>query len=139
MSDSNAAVHVARVPVRWSDFDRFGHLTNSAYVEVAQEARLLWAHEEFSYKGLDIPSVFVRHITADYRAPIMPSTQVVEVETQVVEVKTTSFTTRQVIKDAQGQVACVVECVQIAVDLKTSAPRAIEAHEMKVLSRGRES
>ena len=34
-----AVVHVCRIPVRWSDFDRFGHLTNSAYVEVAQEAR----------------------------------------------------------------------------------------------------
>ena len=96
-----AVVHVCRIPVRWSDFDRFGHLTNSAYVEVAQEARLDWAHQE------------------------------------VVQVKTTSFTTRQTIKNEKGEAACVVECVQIAMDLKTASPRAIEAHEMKVLARGK--
>ena len=69
----SAVVHVCRIPVRWSDFDRFGHLTNSAYVEVAQEARLDWAHQEFVQKGMDVPSVFVRHITADYRLPILPT------------------------------------------------------------------
>ena len=93
-----AVVHVCRIPVRWSDFDRFGHLTNSAYVEVAQEARLDWAHQEFVQKGMDVPSVFVRHITADYRLPILPTATEVQVETEVVQVKTTSFTTRQTIK-----------------------------------------
>ena len=36
-------IHVHTIPVRWSDFDRYGHVTNSAYIELAQEARLAFA------------------------------------------------------------------------------------------------
>lgn len=132
----NPAVHITKIPVRWADFDRFGHLNNAAYIELAQEARLQWAYQEFTASGHELPSVFVRQITADYRLPILPETLSVEVETTVINVGTTSFTTRQVIKNAKRQKACIVECVQIVVDLTTSTPRAIEAHEMKVLTKG---
>ena len=40
-------IHVHTIPVRWSDFDRYGHVTNSAYIELAQEARLAFAQEFF--------------------------------------------------------------------------------------------
>lgn len=130
---ATANVHVYEVPLRWSDFDRYGHVTNSVYLEVAQEARLAFAREYFYSQGHEF-AVFVRRVEADYTRPILPSTAAVTVETRVSRVGSTSFTTRQEIKDAQGRVCCTVECVQVTVDDATATPRAITQHEIGILS-----
>lgn len=126
-------VHVFEVPLRWSDFDRYGHVTNSVYLEVAQEARLAFARDYFYSQGHDF-AVFVRRVEADYTRPILPNTAAVTVETRVSRLGNTSFTTRQELKDAQGRVCCTVECVQVAVDDATATPRAITQHEIGILS-----
>ena len=54
-------------------------------------------------------------------------------ESQVVEVGNTSFVTRQEIKDKHGRTACVVECVQVAVDLETQIPRSLTEQERDIL------
>ncbi|PFG28164.1 predicted thioesterase [Corynebacterium renale] len=132
---NNEHVHVATIPLRWSDFDRYGHLMNANYIEVAQEARLQWANDSFSAHGLEVPAFVVRHLDVDFMKPLLPSAQnYATVESQVVEVGRTSLTTRQEIKDHQGRVACVVETVQVAVDVEKAAPRAITSDEKKVLT-----
>ena len=68
-------VHVHTIPLRWGDFDRYGHVTNSAYIELAQEARLAFAQEFFYSQGHEFV-VFVRRLEADYVRPILPNTTV---------------------------------------------------------------
>lgn len=131
--DPSGNVHVHEIPVRWGDFDRYGHVTNSAYIELAQEARLKFAQDNFYSQGHEFV-VFVRRLEADYIRPLLPNTQVVTVDTQVSNVGTTSFTTRQEIKDAQGRVCCVIECVQVTVDTQTTSPREITSKEIGILS-----
>ena len=65
----------------------------------------------------------------------MPDTTELLIETQVVEIGNTSFTTRQEIKDRQGRIACIVECVQVAIDMNTERPRSITELEVKILTR----
>ena len=127
-------IHVHQVPLRWGDFDRYGHVTNSAYIELAQEARLAFAQEFFYSQGHEFV-VFVRRLEADYVRPLLPNTVVATVETQVVRMGNTSFTTRQEVKDSQGHVCCTVECVQVAVDTTTTSPREITQKEIKILSK----
>ena len=126
-------IHVHEIPLRWGDFDRYGHVTNSAYIELAQEARLAFAQDNFYSQGHEFV-VFVRRIEADYVRPLLPNTTKVAVETQVANVGTTSFTTRQEIKDGQGRTCCVIECVQVTVDTQTTSPRAITQKEIGILS-----
>lgn len=126
-------VHVYEVPLRWGDFDRYGHVTNSAYLEIAQEARLAFAREYFYSQGHDF-AVFVRRVEADYMRPILPNTASAVIETHVSRLGNTSFTTHQEIKDSQGRVCCVVECVQVTVDDATATPRAITQQEIGILS-----
>lgn len=133
-ADPNSALHEMIVPVRWSDFDRYGHIMNAKYIEIAQEARVKFADDEFVSRGLDF-AVFVRHIDADFLRPVLPDTIELVVETQVVEIGNTSFTTRQEVKDRQGRTACVVECVQVAIDMNTERPRSITTREVKILTR----
>ncbi|MDY6049952.1 MAG: acyl-CoA thioesterase [Corynebacterium sp.] len=129
-------MHVCHVPIRWSDFDRNGHLNNNAYIELAQEARLQFALDEFVPNGFEIPVVFVRRLTADFNAPIMPDTNQAEVRTWVNRVGRTSFDTRQEICDHNGKVCCTIDVVQIWMDVATAKPKAITAAEVKVLTQG---
>ncbi|MEJ5928638.1 thioesterase family protein [Corynebacterium sp. H128] len=131
---SAGPIHITKIPVRWGDFDRFGHINNASYIELAQEARSIFAMEEFVELGHAMPAAFVRSMKIDYLSAIMPDTMEVIVETQVVRIGNTSFTTVQNVKDRHGSIACVVECVQIMVDLQSGRPRPIEEHERKILA-----
>lgn len=130
------SVHTTTIPLRWGDFDRFGHVTNTAYIELAQEARMVWARERFDAEGHDIPHVFVRKLEVEYLRPILPTAGEVLITTDVTHVGTTSFTTLQEVL-AGGEVAARVTSVAVAVDLRTASPRAITAKEAKVLMPGR--
>lgn len=133
-SAESGPIHTCKVHVRWSDFDRFGHLNNLSYIELAQEARNMFAFDEFIGRGLPVPAVFVRTLEADYLAPMMPDTADAEVVTEVTKIGRTSFTTRQEIKDRKGKTCAVVTCVQVAVDVATSTPREITDVEIKALT-----
>ena len=63
---AQATPHEVSVPVRWSDFDRYGHMMNANYIEIAQEARLAFARDVI-YPEIPDFDVFVRHI--DGRTP----------------------------------------------------------------------
>ncbi|MBV7281860.1 MULTISPECIES: thioesterase family protein [Corynebacterium] len=138
-SSTPGPIHSCAIPVRWTDFDRFGHMSNSIYVEIAQEARMRFAIDEFVPRGLEIPTVFVRRLDADYLAPVLTDTTAVTVDTQVISIGHTSFTSRQKLKDRHGKICCIIEVVQIAMDLHTSSPRPISEREISVLTRAEET
>ena len=131
---AESSVHAHKVPLRWSDFDRYGHVMNANYVEIAQEARLAFAEDAFTSKGIDF-AAFVRHLELDFRLPIKAqgNTELL-VESVVSEIGTTSFVTRQEIKDYQGNTACVVETTQVTVDLLMGRPRPLTDQEKAILS-----
>lgn len=126
-------VHTHRVPVRWSDFDRYGHLMNANYIELAQEARLIFAQDRI-YPTLPKFAAYVRKLEVDYQAPIVPQgNPEVVVETSVTNIGNTSFTTLQEIYDCSGVLACTIECVQVAVDLNTGTRRSLTDEEKEIL------
>ncbi|WP_349018418.1 acyl-CoA thioesterase [Corynebacterium pseudodiphtheriticum] len=130
----NPAIHQYRVPLRWSDFDRYGHVMNANYVEIAQEARLAYKEAYFDPAGMEDFAAFVRKLDLDFRKPIEPKgNSVLLVESQVVEVGNSSFVTRQEIKDKHGRIACVVETVSVAVDMDTQMPRPLTEEEREVM------
>ncbi|ERS42079.1 MULTISPECIES: acyl-CoA thioesterase [Corynebacterium] len=130
----NPAIHQYRVPLRWSDFDRYGHVMNANYVEIAQEARLAYKEAYFDPAGMEDFAAFVRKLDLDFRKPIEPEgNSVLLVESQVVEVGNSSFVTRQEIKDKHGRIACVVETVSVAVDMDTQMPRPLTEEEREVM------
>lgn len=127
--------HTLTVSVRWSDFDRYGHMMNANYVELAQEARLEFARDNI-FPDFPLFAAFVRHLDIDYSVPIKPEgVREVVVETWVTKVGNTSFTTHQEIKTPGGPVSCTVNCVQVAVDLDTGLPRQLTDKEKEIISR----
>ncbi|WJZ03439.1 acyl-CoA thioesterase [Corynebacterium freiburgense] len=131
-------IHTSKVKLRWSDFDRFGHVNNAAYIELAHEARAKFAADGFGSGELEeLPAVFIRHLEVDYLRPILPDTEVVEVDTQVTYVGKTSFATTQRVKDRFGKPCCVIICTQVLIDMATGMPRPIRNDEKAILLRGK--
>lgn len=133
MSELNPHIYTSKLPVRWGDFDRYGHITNSAYIELAQEARMQHGYAKFDDAGVEMPAIVVRKLDIEYLRTILPNTEEVTIETSVIQVGTSSFTTRQEVKCIEGKVACVVECVSVMVDINTGRSRAITKSERFVL------
>lgn len=130
---SRRAPHEVSVPVRWSDFDRYGHMMNANYIEVAQEARLAFARDEI-YPRMPGFDVFVRHIDADFRAPVRAEeTRELTVRSGIVRLGATSLTSRQKIARAGEAVACVIDTVQVLVDLDSGRPRKMTDAEREIL------
>lgn len=133
MTELNPHVYASEIPVRWGDFDRYGHITNSAYVELAQEARMEHGYAKFDDAGVEMPAIVVRKLEVEYLRTILPNTEKVVIETSVIQVGTSSFTTRQEVKGIDGKVACVIEVVSVMVDINTGRARPITKNERFVL------
>lgn len=127
-------VHTLSLPLRWSDFDMYGHVNNSAYLEFSQDSRVAFLKEMESIAGKgSVPQVFVRHAELDYRRGISPSSRTVTVNSEVTRIGRTSFSVRQLILDSDGIVCCEVKITQVAVDLRSSSPREITDSERQAL------
>lgn len=119
--------------VRWADFDQFGHVNNVKYIEYAQEARILFVRSRFSRFGLgNLPQV-VRRSEIDHLRPVLRDSTTVDVEIEVVHVGTTSYSIRQTIFDAAGEVCCVLRVVMVAYDTSTSTAVEIPSGVRNVL------
>ena len=68
--------------VRWDDLDAMGHVNNAKYLTYAQEARFLWATEEFSgaMKETSLIEMVVARAEVDFIEPIYEGGRFVEVE-----------------------------------------------------------
>ncbi|APT87444.1 MULTISPECIES: acyl-CoA thioesterase [Corynebacterium] len=130
---TSQVIHTHKVEVRWSDFDMYGHMMNANFVEVAQEARLAFAREHIFGQGLNFIA-FVRHLDINYLLPVKWDNEAaITVESSVSRVGTTSYVTHQVVKDHKGNIACVVDCTQVAIDPQTQAPRPLTDEEKNTL------
>ena len=68
--------------VRWDDLDAMGHVNNAKYLTYAQEARFLWATEEFSgaMRETSLIEMVVARAEIDFVEPIYEGGRFVDVE-----------------------------------------------------------
>lgn len=140
-SATESIVHRVSIPVRWSDYDRNGHLNNAVYVQLAEESRFAFARDAFPRNDDgEAAAFFVRHLEVDYLKPVLPAAKPeVQIATKIIRVGTTSMTARQEIYDTDGELTTVVESVLVAVDTATARPREITRRELQALMPGNES
>lgn len=122
------------VPVRWSDFDSYGHVNNLAFLEFAQEARVAFARANLERGGME-PATVVRHLEIDYLRAILADTREVLVETVIIAFGNTSYTIRQSIKDQHGHIAAVLQTVMVLYDLDESRSIELTPQHRKALGR----
>jgi acyl-CoA thioester hydrolase len=120
--------------VRWDDLDAFGHVNNAKYLTYAQEARFLWATEEYSAAMRDssLIEMVVARAEVDFISPIYDGGRFVDVIVTVGSIGNSSFKMLFEISD-NGVVFAKVATVQVAVALDTKKSRPLNDTERKFL------
>ena len=120
--------------VRWDDLDAMGHVNNAKYLTFAQEARFLWATEEFSgaMQETSLIGMVVARAEIDFIAPINEGGKFVDVEITVGKIGNSSFDMLFTISDA-GKVLAKVKTVQVAVRVETMKSRPLTDKERQFL------
>ncbi len=128
--------YISKQFVRWDDLDAFGHVNNAKYLIFAQEARFLWATEEFSaaMRESSLIEMVVARAEVDYIEPIYDGGRFVDVEITVEKIGNSSFNMHFVISDA-GKVFAHIRTVQVAVSLDTKKSRPLTGSEREFLSK----
>ena len=126
--------------VRWDDLDAFGHVNNAKYLTFAQEARFLWATEEFSaaMRESSLIEMVVARAEVDFIEPIYDGGRFVDVEIGIEKIGNSSFNMLFTISDA-GKVFAKVKTVQVVVSLETKKSRPLTEKERQFLTKYLES
>ena len=110
--------------LRWSDFDRLGHLNQAVYHVLAEVSRTAWM-ETVRPDALERWEAFVlARVEMDYRREVDASHQQVVATTQIVAIGTSSITCIQEIRHLDGAVAASARCVMVGWDARERGKRA---------------
>jgi len=122
--------------VRWDDLDAMGHVNNAKYLTFAQEARFLWATEEFSgvMKETSLIGMVVARAEIDFISPIYEGGKFVDVEITVGKIGKSSFDMLFTISD-NGTVLAKVKTVQVTVSVETMKSRPLTDNEREFLTK----
>jgi len=122
--------------VRWDDLDAMGHVNNAKYLTFAQEARFLWATEEFSgvMKETSLIGMVVARAEIDFVTPIYEGGRFVDVEITVGKIGNSSFDMLFTISD-NGTVLAKVKTVQVTVSVETMKSRPLTDNEREFLTK----
>ena len=126
--------------VRWDDLDAFGHVNNAKYLTFVQEARFLWATEEFSaaMRESSLIEMVVARAEIDFIEPIYDGGRFVDIEISIEKIGNSSFNMLFTVSD-EGKVFAKVKTVQVAVSLDTKKSRPLTDKEREFLTKYLES
>jgi acyl-CoA thioester hydrolase len=126
--------------VRWDDLDAMGHVNNAKYLTYAQEARFLWATEEFSgaMRETSLIEMVVARAEIDFIEPIYEGGRFVDVEITIGKIGNSSFNMIFTIAD-KGTIFAKVMTVQVAVSTETMKSRPLTDKEREFLTKYLES
>ncbi len=103
-----APVFEHQVNVRWRDTDALGHVNNAVYLTYLEEAR-----DAFYLRALGDPIYVVVRLEIDFRAEVRHADRSVSVEITVDRMGTTSLTTRETLRTANGDVAAEARVITV--------------------------
>lgn len=119
--------HEQRIPVRWTDFDARGHVSNGRYLEYLDEAR--WSMISAALGEPDDWPHIVAHTSIDFRRELRIGTKEVAVRVRVTELGRTSLTCEHEVLDAGGEVAATARAVLVAWDSEARRARPLTDEE----------
>ena len=122
--------------VRWDDLDAMGHVNNAKYLTYAQEARFLWATEEFSgaMRETSLIEMVVARAEIDFVEPIYEGGRFVDVEITIGKIGNSSFNMLFTIAD-KDTIFAKVMTVQVAVSPETMKSRPLTDKEREFLTK----
>ena len=127
---------VSKQFVRWDDLDAFGHVNNAKYLTYAQEARFLWATEEYSaaMRYSSLVEMVVARAEVYFLQPIYDGGRFVDVVVTIEVIGNSSFTMLYTISDGE-KIFAKVKTVQVAVSMETKKSRPLNDKEREFLTK----
>lgn len=124
----------ARIAIRWSDLDAYGHVYHPVFLTYLEEARDAWLRELFAVES-GIWDYVVARIAIDYRGELRPEDGEAVVRCGPVRIGTSSVTTAESVSTPDGRVAAEAEVVIVARDAASGRSRPLEVSERDALER----
>jgi acyl-CoA thioester hydrolase len=125
-----------RVGLRWRDMDMLGHLNQSVYHELLEEARAALITELVRRVGGDLPpgGYVLAHVDLDHHAEVRKDHAEVQIVARLAHVGRSSLRLEHEIRLPNGTLAASGTTVLVAWDPVTRGKRALTQAELAVLS-----
>jgi len=133
---SSGIEHTVRVQLRWRDIDLLGHLNQSVYHEMLEEARIALIADLISRVGAehDHGSYVLAHVDLDHLTEVRKDHGEVDVIVRLSHVGTSSVRLHNEIRLLDGTVAATGSSVLVAWDPATRSKRVLTERERAALS-----
>jgi acyl-CoA thioester hydrolase len=127
--------HTVRVEIRWRDIDMLGHLNQSVYHELIEEARIALIADIMRRAGGEhVPGGYVlAHVDLDYHAEVRKDHGEVDIVVRVTRVGTSSLELEQEVKLPDGRLAASGKSILVAWDPAARTKRPLSEHERAAL------
>ncbi len=127
--DLNAPEHVITCDLRWSDFDRLGHLNQAVYHVLMEQARTAWL-DRVRPAALQRHEAFVlARVELDYRREVDASHAQVQATSRLVRIGQSSVTCEQRVRWLDGTIAASGLCVMVGWDARERGKRVFGEEE----------
>ena len=130
--------HTARVPVRWSDQDAYGHVNHARVVTLLEEARTGLLFDAATRAGVSAfeAGLLVAALEVRYRRPIPWTPAGVVVEMWAHELRAASFRVAyRLLLEPGGEVAATASTQLVPYDLAAARPRRLTDDERAFVGR----
>jgi acyl-CoA thioester hydrolase len=130
--------YATTLPLRWRDIDVLGHLNQSVYHELLEEARAGLLTELVRRVGAErmTGGLVVRHVDLDYHHEVRKDHGKVQVAAWVVRVGTSSIHLGQELRLPDGTLSASGTAVLVGWDPATRGKRALSDLEREALGAG---
>ncbi|WLP92694.1 thioesterase family protein [Gordonia sp. NB41Y] len=120
----------ARVPVRWSDMDAFGHINHARMITLMEEARIQWLLSAGDEYAPLITSAMIVHVEIRYQAQLRHDDSPLQIGMWIKRFRSVDFTIGYEIRGSAAtpasKPACIASTQMAVVD--------VEAHTLRRLS-----
>ena len=121
-----------RIEIRWRDLDSSRHVNNAVYLTYLEEARTGWLAEALD-SGADLYGFVLVRVAIDYRRELTLADRAVVASCRLERLGSSSITTREEIRTADGALAAEAESVLAAWDQETGVSRPLTDAERAAL------
>ena len=125
-------MHEKRIEIRWRDLDSSRHVNNAVYLTYLEEARTGWLAEALD-SGADLYGFVLVRVAIDYRRELTLADRAVVASCRLERLGSSSITTREEIRTADGALAAEAGSVLAAWDQETGVSRRLTDAERAAL------
>ncbi len=123
-----------RIEIRWRDLDSYGHVNQAVYLTFAEEVLDAWFRDRLGRAPGQVWDYVARRTTIEYRSELRLEDVQAVGSVELVQLGTTSVTTRTTLRAPDGRLAAAIENVVVVIDGRGGAARPLTDEERAALA-----